>query len=121
LTHHIEPGLLRKAAEQLLVIDAAGYGMQFERELFERTDGDRDFHLRRVHQGANRRNCLNAIDSFAKRLAKVMDCPLEQARGVAIDLLGAGERREVAIGLLSEMHVSVRRLQSQTQRPRRAG
>jgi hypothetical protein len=113
VSNFIDPATLRKAAECLLEIDVAGYGGQFDRELFERTDGDDGFRVRGAHSNARRRMGINPVTAFAKRLAKILDCPLYQAIAIAAELLGDAERREVAVGLLKEMSGQVRQLNAQ--------
>jgi hypothetical protein len=123
VSHFIDPITLRKAAEQLLVIDEAGYTGQLEQDFHarvsERDIRDQENYLRYVLKSP-----INAVDTFAQRLATLTDCPLYQARGVAIDVLGYSLRREAGLDLLARMSADVRKLQAQATRsqftPRRA-
>lgn len=113
-TYHIDPATLRKAAEQLMTIDEAGYGHQLDRELYDLTLGDPDF---RADDSSNRfwlGTRGNNLERFAERLSDITCCPIEQARGIAAEMLGFVPRRQIAIDLLRRTANDVRRLQAQT-------
>src|SRR5262245_48368562 len=122
MTHHIDDQRLRKAAEQLLTIDNAGYGLQFDREFHDLLNDDhRENSEHRCQQSLNLTLAGNAVDTLARRLSYFTQCPQNQAKGVALDLLGYSPRREIALELLAKMAGEVRKLQAQEARMRRAG
>ncbi len=120
MSHYpIDHQSLKRAAEALLVIDEAGYGEQFDRELLEMTSGDHQF---RVDQS----NLAHQIDygwvaEFTKRLVRTFDCPTDSALIVAIELSGARTKRSAAMELAPRMAGEVRRVQSQAARQRMQG
>jgi hypothetical protein len=118
MSHPIDYGTLRKAAEQLLNIDAAGYLGQVRQE----------YHLRLRESGVVNRwtDPMQAagIDHLAKLLAEVTDSPIGQAQAALRDAAGMMPRRNIGLDLLAQMDSDVRRLQAQVTRqrmqPRRA-
>lgn len=114
-THYysIDSAALRKAAQQLLTIDRAGYGYQFDRELNDLTNGDPEFRANEANNYFWLSLRGNELDRFATRLASMMCCPVEQARGVAAELLGFVPRRQIALELLRRLAGEVRRSEAQ--------
>jgi hypothetical protein len=120
MTHSIDPATLKRAAAELLEIEDAGFGQHLDREI-EAETGGYEGELRQRELNQNWRLSLpgNEVDRFAERLAGLLDCPHEQARSVALDVLGYSERRAITLKVLAQVAREVR-LHQARQRARRS-
>jgi hypothetical protein len=88
MSNSIDYGILKKAALELLTIDNAGYGNEFDDRLLEQTTGDQSFRIEQAHNRSLNRMGIDAVSLFAERLANVLQVPAWQAREVAAEVCG---------------------------------
>ncbi len=121
MSHSIDYGILRKAALDLLTIDNAGYGQQFDTELFDATTGDQSFRLEQSHYKHLAKVGVDAVNQFAERLADVLQIPSWQAREIAYEVCGHRTKRSVALNLLDRLSREVQRVNAMAARRQLAG
>ena len=88
-------------------ISDGGYERQFHEELSRRLRCDGEVYSQ-LHGNSLPFGSEFWADSFAKELAGILDAPLHQVRGAALDLLPF-TKRKVALQLLGEMANEARR------------
>lgn len=120
MNHPISMTSLRRAAQQIMEIDEAGFGHRLDEEVSREMLED-ESRYDRSKLDWQLRLAMSGVNDFANRLVKLLECDYRQALAVAIEIFDYRTRRAIVLEMLPRMVNELRQREAQERRNLRLG